>query len=267
MRFLTLFIIHLQRQLQTEMQYRTNLVVGLISQLTFTLLSVAFVGTFLKYGVSINGWSFWEMVFLFGMGDMTFGLSAIFVFRTFLIFDSRYIIEGQLDQLLVQPLHPLANLIFRNLDVTNLMVVLKGVLIVCIASGSLSLSWNFLKLTAFLVLTLGGALMYAGIYVFFCSLGFWWPRRTSFAWPILSLNYLTQYPLSIYPEGLQFFLSFIIPLGFAAFYPAQAFLGIHPGPRGYWIPFFVIPVAAALVWGVSWTVFRLGLDNYQSSGT
>lgn len=267
MGYLSLFLTHLVKQLQVEMQYRANLAVGLVSQLTFTLLSVAFVGTFLKAGVSINGWSFWEIVFLFGLGDMTFGLSAILVFRTFLSFDSRYVLEGQLDQILVQPLNPLANLIFRNLDVNHLVVVLKGALIVGIASGALAQSWDLVRLLAFLFLTWCGALMYVGIYVCFFSLGFWWPRRTSFAWPLLSLNYLTQYPLSIYPRGLQFFLSFMVPLGFAAFYPAQAFLGIRPGLQGFWIPAFVIPLAVALVWVAAWTLFHAGLKRYQSTGT
>lgn len=249
------------------MEYRVNLAVGMVSQLTFTLLSVAFVGTFLKAGVSINGWSFWDIVFLFGLGDMTFGLSAIFVFRTFLTFDSRYVIEGHLDQILVQPLNPLMNLIFRNLDINNLLVVLKGMLIVGIASSTLAQSWDLLQVTTFLILTLCGALMYGGIYVFFSSLGFWWPRRTSFAWPLLSLNYLTQYPLSIYPQGLQFFLSFIVPLGFTAFYPAQVFLGIRPGSHGFWIPAIIIPLAVVLVWMAAWMLFRSGLKRYQSSGT
>lgn len=267
MRYLSLFITHLLKQLQVEMQYRVNLVVGIVSQLTFTLLSVAFVGVFLGAGASINGWHFWEIVFLFGLGDLTFGLSAIFLFRTFLIFDAQYIIEGGLDQVLVQPIHPLANLIFRNLDVSNCLIVLKGALIVWTASVSLPLAWDPSRLAALLVLVLCGALMYAGVYVVFFSLGFWLPRRTSFAGPLLSLNYLTQYPLSIYPEGLQFFLSFVIPLGFAAFYPAQVFLGIRPGIQGFWIPFFMIPAAAALVWGGAWAVFHLGLKRYQSSGT
>lgn len=267
MRYLSLFISHLKKQLMVEMQYRANLVVGLVSQLTFTLLSVAFVGTFLRAGVSVNGWGFWDIVFLFGLGDMTFGLSAVFIFRTFLIFDTRYLIEGHLDQLLVQPLPPLVNLIFRNLDVTNVIVVLKGVLIVGLASLYLPQSWDLFRLIFFLILIICGALLYGGLYVFFFSLGFWWPRRTSFAWPLLSLNYLTQYPLSIYPDFLQIFLSFIIPLGFAAFYPAQAFLGIRPGLQGFWMPALVIPLAVALVWVAALTAFHLGLKRYQSSGT
>jgi ABC-2 type transport system permease protein len=266
-RYFSLFLTHLRKQLQVEMQYRANLAVGLVSQLAFTLLSVAFVGVFLGTGAAINGWSFWEIVFLFGLGDLTFGLSAVFLFRTFLVFDAQYLIEGGLDQVLVQPLNPLANLIFRNLDVTNSLIVLKGGLIVATASHYLPPAWGPGRLAALGVLVLCGALVYAGVYVIFFSLGFWLPKRTSFAGPLLSLNYLTQYPLSIYPEGLQFFLSFVIPLGFAAFYPAQAFLGIRPGLQGFWIPLGLIPGTAVLVWGVAWTVFRLGLKRYQSTGT
>lgn len=254
-------------QLQVEMRYRTNLWVGLISQVTYTLLSVAFVGTFLQDGAAVNGWGFWDIIFLFGLGDITFGLSAIFVFRAFLVFDSQYVIEGGLDQILTQPIHPLVNLIFRNLNVNDGIIVLKGLAIVWLASWSLPLSWSPPRFLLFGMLALSGALVYAGVYVLFLSLGFWLPRRTSFAGPLLSLNYLTQYPLTIYPEGLQVFLSFIVPLGFASFYPAQAFLHLDPGLQGFLVPLLYIPLAAILVAAIAWGVFSLGLGRYQSSGT
>ena len=91
----------LAAHVKMEMMYRTHLVVGLVSQLTFSLLSIVFVGVFLPPGSNIQGWGFWEILFLLGLGDATFGLSAILVFRTFLVFDSAYVLQGELDTLLV----------------------------------------------------------------------------------------------------------------------------------------------------------------------
>lgn len=254
-------------QLKVEMQYRANLLLGLVSQLIFTLLGVAFIGTFIQAGGSINGWGFWEIVFLFGLGDLTFGLSAIFLFRVFLVFDSHYVIEGGLDRVLTQPLHPLLILIFRNLSVNDGVIVIKGLGITLTASLFLALSWSFQRILIFALLILLGALVYAGVYVACLSLGFWFPRRSSVMAPLLSLNYLTQYPLTIYPEGLQLVLSFIIPLGFTSFYPAQAFLGVEPGLQGFLVPFWYIPLVTLVVLGVAWSLFTLGLSRYQSSGT
>ena len=55
-----------------EMMYRTHLVVGLVSQLTFSLLSIVFVGVFLPPGSSLQGWGFWEILIVLGLGDATF---------------------------------------------------------------------------------------------------------------------------------------------------------------------------------------------------
>jgi len=53
---------YLVQQLKIELSYRFNLLIGLIGQLLFTLLSVVFVGTFLKYGQTINGWGFYDIL-------------------------------------------------------------------------------------------------------------------------------------------------------------------------------------------------------------
>ena len=145
----------LAAHVKMEMMYRTHLVVGLVSQLTFSLLSIVFVGVFLPPGSSLQGWGFWEILFLLGLGDATFGLSAILVFRTFLVFDSAYVLQGELDTLLVQPVHPLFNLILRNLQVMEFITLLKGLALAAIAGVQAGLTW-----------TPAHILLFAGMIVF-----------------------------------------------------------------------------------------------------
>ena len=167
----------LAAHVKMEMMYRTHLVVGLVSQLTFSLLSIVFVGVFLPPGSNIQGWGFWEILFLLGLGDATFGLSAILVFRTFLVFDSAYVLQGELDTLLVQPVHPLFNLILRNLQVMEFITLLKGLALAAIAGVQVGLSWTPAHILLFAgMIVLGGA-VYCGIFILLFSTGFWFPRQ------------------------------------------------------------------------------------------
>ena len=251
-----------------EMMYRTHLVVGLVSQLTFSLLSIVFVGVFLPEGSSIQGWGFWEILFLLGLGDATFGLSAILVFRTFLVFDSAYVLQGELDSLLVQPVHPLFNLILRNLQVMDVMTVFKGVLLAAVAGAQAGLLWTPGTVALFAVGILLGAAVYCGIFILLFSTGFWFPRRSSVAAPLLSLNQLTQYPLLIYPEWLQLLLSSLLPLGFVAYYPGQFLL--ESGSllqTGLALPAWLLIAVPALLLMASVRLFEAGLRHYSGAGS
>jgi ABC-2 type transport system permease protein len=247
--------------------YRADFVMGAVSQLVYALLGVAFVDAFMQPGETLLGWSFWQVIFLFGFGDLAFGLSAVFMFRVFLSFESEYVIHGRLDQLLVQPLPVLSGLILRNIDLNHLAVILKGLALVGLSAGMLGLEWSPAAVVRLAVLALCGAAVYGGVYLAFASLGFWFRRRASLAQPMLSLNYLTQYPLSIYPGPLQLLLTFVVPLGLATFYPAQIFLDIA-SPQVVATPqFWMLPLLALAVVALGAAIFHLGLRSYVSSGT
>lgn len=257
----------LAAQLKMELTYRVNFLVGLVSQLVYSLLSIAFVGVFLPEGVRLSGWGFWEIIFLFGLADICFGLSAVLVFRAFLVFDALYVVQGELDQLLVQPIHPLFNLILRNLNVNDLITATKGACIVLVAFRQLGLDWSPTTVMMLLLGILSGAATYSGILVFLFSLGFWFPRRSSVVAPLLSLNQLAQYPLLIYPEWLQICLSFIIPLGFVVFYPAEQVLwsaNLLILTSLDWKVLLLIPL---LVIGMAYSIFNYGLRRYVSAGS
>lgn len=248
-------------------QYRANFLTGLISQLAYSLLSATFVGAVLGLEQTLQGWTFWHVIFLFGFGDLAFGLSAIFLFRIFFTFESEYIIEGKLDQILIQPLPPLFALVLRNIDLNHLAVVLKGLALMALASHMLGLTWQPAGLARLAILAVCGATVYGGLYIAFVSLGFWLRRRSSLALPVMSLNYITQYPLTIYPSPIQFLLTFVLPLGLATYYPAQVFLEIASPDALVTVRYWMLPVLSAVVLAVGVGLFHLGLRSYISSGT
>jgi len=261
-----IFIKCLSAQLKTESFYRVNFIIGLVSQVIFSLLSIAFVGAFMNGGLVLAGWHFADVLFLLGFSDITFGLSAILFFRAFLIFDPVYLLDGELDHLLLQPIHPLLNLILRNASSTNLIIVLKGVVITGIAARLNGFPFTAVNLALLAGAVLIGTTAYAGIFLLFMAIGFWFPRRSSISAPLLSLNMLAQFPLTVYPEWLQVFLTFLLPLGFVSFYPVQAALGfaaLVPAAGLSWLLLIAVPLLS-LALGIS--AFSIGLRKYESVG-
>ena len=69
-------------------------------------------------------------------------------------------------------------------------------------------------------------------------------------------------PNLIHGQGVRFLLTWIIPYGFASFYPASYLLGRNVGPLA-WLG----PVVAALLLGVSYRVWQFGLRYYSGTGS
>ncbi len=266
MRFIYLVMKYIKMQWKVEMQYRTNLAVGLVSQVLFTAISIIFVRTFLGQGQAINGWGFWKIVFMLGIGDVTFGLSSIFAFRAFLVFNSQYLLAGDLDQLLVQPIHPLANVILRNINISQIVIVVKGILIMIIASISVPLNFTAGSLILLILAITAGTVTYCAIFIFFLSWGFWMKRRNSMAASILSFNLFNQMPLFVYPESLQFVLTFIIPISFTSFFPAKLIFSTGDGWHTVSILAGLV-IAAVITSLMAGWAFTQGIKRYESVGS
>ena len=257
---------YLWQQLKVEWAHRANLVVGLLGQLFFTALSLTFIGSFLPRGAAVNGWDFWQILFLVGLGDVTFGLNGIFVFRTFAGLNSLYILQGRLDQVLTQPTPALFTLILHNLNVVDLLIVLKGLAILVVAVAHLELGWSLGLAGKLLLIMAAGSITYGGILLSLASTGFWLKRKDSAVTALLSLNQLCQYPLALYPMALQFFLSFLLPVAFASFYPAQWILK-KGGEGGLSMPLAAILAASILCAGLAGMIFHAGLKRYSGAGS
>ncbi|MCB0016678.1 MAG: ABC-2 family transporter protein, partial [Anaerolineales bacterium] len=76
-----------------------------------------------------------------------------------------------------------------------------------------------------------------------------------------------SYPMTIYPNWLRRFFTYVVPAIFLNYYPA---LWILDKPDPFSLPAFahyVAPLVGAGLLGASLLVWRLGLRQYQSSGT
>ena len=75
----------------------------------------------------------------------------------------------------------------------------------------------------------------------------------------------TMYPLSMYPESMQFILTYLIPVGWISFYPASVLLGIDSAYNAMLIPLITLAVGI-LVMLIAGAYFNMGLRKYESAG-
>ena len=101
-------------------------------------------------------------------------------------------------------------------------------------------------------MALCGAVIYLAVFLILTSVSFWFEDRVGIVPPVFNMLTFARYPLTIYNVFVQFLLSWIIPFGFATFYPTTHFLG-----RRTFAPYFYLVPAVGRVF----PALHLGLEQ------
>ena len=122
---------------------------------------------------------------------------------------------------------------------------------------------------AFLFLTiLGGVAFQSFVFLFGAAMNFRWLHSGRSVSSNLRLMIdFTQYPLSIYPKGLQSFLTFVVPVGMINYYPCLYLFG--RGNDAWFYPWlsWIAPTVAIGVGLLGLIFWQHGVNSYQSSGS
>ena len=190
---------------------------------------------------AVEGWTFDEMVFLYGFSLLPLGVFNVLSWNLYL-FSDRYLIEGRFDRVLVRPVDSVFQVLFESFRLEALQETATGAAAVAWASHRLHLVFSPLDLVLFAAWALCGAAIYLGIFIGLTATSFWIEDRIGIVPPVFNLMQFGRYPLTIYDGWIRFTLSFVIPFAFASFYPvvhflrrgefAREFCGRSPGHRG-----------------------------------
>lgn len=213
----------------------------------------------------IGPWSQVQVIFLLGYATTVRGMLDIMFGYNILVI-SRRIGRGQFDHTLLQP-QPIwmALLTEGFMPFSGIASLLPGLALLLWSMPGLGFSitagWPLLlgmNMLASMAIILAFSFIWG-------SLAFWAPRSaeevSSSAMGILEK--LKPFPLDGLGPLLLGSLLTIIPVGFVAWYPCRALLGIESDPRAMW----VTPLAALLICSLAVFIFRKGLEHYGHTGS
>lgn len=215
---------------------------------------------------AIQGWEFPQLAFLYGLSVVSHGVMVVFFSQIWDV--DRFIRNGEFDRMFLRPLNIFFQLAANYIELIGVIDLIPGVLIFaygCKNTGFILSPWNIILL---MLVIAGGALIRTAFYTFMHTIAFWTKKsRPLRGIGIRLLQYGTTYPLSIYPYLIQVLLTFVLPIGFISFYPACEFLGksgsfVFPLKQS-----FLTLLIGIVFFAASQLFFKLGLKNYESSGS
>lgn len=214
----------------------------------------------------LNGWSFHQLAFVYGLGLLSHGLQVIFFIQTWNI--DGMVIRGGFDRMLLRPMNVFFQFVVHYVNFIGLIDLIPGSVIFLYACNQVGFAWTLPNILKLLAVILGGMFIRAAIYTISGSVAFWTKASRSMVGLVgMLFERTTMYPLSLYPMAVQMLLTFLIPVGFICFYPACEFLTqddrfILPLGLALWTP-----LVGILMFAAAHAVFKFGLSKYESAGS
>ncbi len=262
--YMTIYFHYFLQFLKSRMEYRLDFLASIITNMFSTAAGLLFI-IFLVDGeviTDLNGWSKEQVLFIYGYSMLAmaaFSLVSINLYN----FGNRYVIQGQFDRVLLRPLNTLSQVLFESFNTDSIGSFVVGVAVLSYAVGKLNITLNFLDLCWLFVSVLSAAVILISVFVILSSFAFHFDDRVGITPPVYNLINFSRYPINIFNRIIQFILSWVIPFGFIAFYPATHFLGSSE----FQLYCYATPLMALIFLLLAGFFWRLGVGRYTSSGS
>ena len=255
--------LYFMQALKMRMEYRVDFLVeclaGLLQQAT-GLLVLDF--TFNHFHM-LKDWRREDVFFIYGFSLIPMAFFDSFS-MSFYMFSDKYIVGGELDRLLLRPVNSLFQLIMEGISFDFLADLTLGI-------GVLSYAWraagpplSLAVVLQFALCVFGAWGVVTGVFLGLTAVSFWSQDRLSFMPPIYNLLSFARYPLNIYKPFVQILLTWVVPFGFVAFYPAAGFL-----KQGEFYSDFsrAVPIAGLVMLTVGISAWHFGVRKYSGAGS
>ncbi len=259
--YLDIYTSFVSQKLKTLLEYRFDFFMGTLGFFVIQSGGVVFLAVLFQNIPSLNGWTFEQILFIYGFSQFTKGIDHLLTDNLWAL-SMTMVKNGDLDRYLVRPLPPLFHLIAENIQFDAFGEILISTLLIITAVIRMPLVMPWYNWVFMALIIPFGVLIYASVKLFFGSLAFWLKESGNFLNLAYSFSEFGKYPVKIYSPLIRGLISFIVPYAFTAFYPAGYLIG-----KISWMEGLLGTALVSLVFaGVAYLVWRMGLRFYESAG-
>ncbi len=221
--------------------------------------------TLLKFD-TLNGWNIYEMLFLFSLLFVTYGIMILFFTG---LRDFGYTVrKGDFDRFILRPRGLLFQIIFVNADwFAAIGHGGLGIVLFVLSAGKVGVVWNVGTIFYYLSAVVGGVLIQGAIFLFFATLNFYFLETDSLKELLYwNMRRFAGYPISIFNKTIQIIMIYVIPFAFVNYFPAQYLLR-KPDMNQYPTIFlYLTPVLGIGLYMLAYGFWRFSIRYYKSSG-
>jgi len=259
-RYASLYNVFFQMFLKFLVEYRASFLTYVAAILIVQGASLATIWVVMGQAPSLNGWSRSQVVLIYGLLIFSRACTQIFTEQ---IWNLGFMIqEGEFDRYLVRPINPLFHVLAGGLNPEGMVNIVLGPVLIISTGRTLGLFDAPFKIAYLAVAVASGAVIFFAVNLITATTAFWIIESIPVSAAVFENYLFAHYPLTIFPRGIQFLLTWIIPYGFASFYPASYLLGRDVGALA-WLG----PLVAAVLLVAGYRFWLVGLNRYEGAGS
>ena len=251
----------LVQDLKSKMSYRADFIISNIGMIISNL--VGFVTFYILFSnfPSINGWTMYEMLFMYG-----FSLIALTPLQCF--FDNnwnlRFMVRtGDFIKYCFRPINIFFYFISEVFDVKGLGQLCFGVGTLVYAWSHLAIPVSFVTIMQTVLYLLAASLFMIAIMNFAAATCFWIQNSGYVMVIMFRFKDFAKYPASIFNTVFRVIFTFVIPIAFIAYYPSLVVLRPDNVPLLSWLS----PLIGLVFFYLSYKFWMLGARKYDGTGS
>ena len=261
-RMFRLHRIFVLQYLKKLMEYKADFLMGAFGLLFAQAFQILFIGIIFSQIPSLSGWSFEEILFIYGFSLIPKSLDHLFTDNLWMV-GYRIVRKGDFDKYLTRPINTLFHVITENFCVDAFGEMLSCVLLLGYAIPRLSMPFYVYTIPLALVTAVFATLIYTSLKIMTAAISFWTKASGHITHMLYMTNDFSKYPVTIYNKSVRFIITYIIPFAFTAYFPASYFL---TGENGLFCIGGTV-VAGTVLFAIAVFVWNRGLRAYESAGS
>ena len=261
-RYCRLYKVFIKQFFKTLLQSRSDFLMGLIGFFMAQITGIAFLYLVFNQIPSLDGWSFNELIFIYGFAQIPRGIVHLLTDILWIVAWD-LVVSGKFDSYMLRPMNLYLQVIFEKLQPDALGELLVGGILVVSSCMKGIVIIDGKHIVLFIVSMIAGSIIYTGIKLLFASFAFWMKISGPVLFTAYSLSDFAKYPVNIYQRSIKFIITWIIPFAYVAYIPATYFLKANVNP---FTTIGVECIIAVVLFAIAYAVFDKGTKVYESAG-
>jgi len=252
-------------RVRSQLAYRTSFVFDLLNSVSFGLLEYLEIHLIFHNVAILGGLDRAESLLVFALARSAFTLADLIAGQLDSI--PQHVRAGTVDVLLLRPLPVLAQFVLGDVNLRRLGRLALYAVVMAWALGEVPIAWTPAKVALVPVTLIGGAAIFAAVFVVAGAGQFRLLDGGEFANGFTyGGGYVASFSGQVLPAPVRAFFTAVVPATFTGYLPTLVLLD-RDGPAGLpaWLGWFTLPVGVIAL-AVALLLWRDGLRHYQGGG-
>ena len=261
--YIHLYFSYMKRSFISRMEYKKDTFIAMFGFFIENAASIASIYFIVNSIPSLNGWSIWQVGFLYGFVMIPRGIDHMFTDELWRLAYFR-VRNGDLDMYFLRPIPVLFQVLSETFqpDAFGELIVGTVMLIVCGIQANVTITVPMVLL--FVVASIFGAMIITSLKIITTSFSFRIKRSGPLVQVVYNFMDYVKYPISIFPSIIRNLLLFVIPFGIFISLPVDTVFFNSYNP--YFLMLWIVGVAIIL-FILSIIIWEFNERKYESTGS